>query len=54
MAMALETLLGVDYATKATPAVRAKALRELQKFYNQDRELFNLTLGLLLRWRPWP
>jgi hypothetical protein len=54
MTMALQTLLGVDDSTKADPAVRAKALRELQTFYNEDRELFNLTLGLLLRWKPRP
>jgi hypothetical protein len=52
MPMSLQTLLGVDYATNADPVVRERALEKLQKLYNTDRELFNLTLGLLLRWKP--
>jgi hypothetical protein len=48
MAKALETMLGVDHNTTA----RQNGLAALKLFYTKDRELFDLTLGLLFHWKP--
>ena len=50
MSMSLERVLGVDY--RAEPKVTKDSLESLQKFYNDDREFFDLVVGLLFHWKP--
>ncbi|MDR1934209.1 MAG: hypothetical protein LBS49_01210 [Candidatus Accumulibacter sp.] len=46
MSMSLERVLGVDYL--ANP----NTLKDLRKFYIDDREFFDLVVGLLFHWKP--